>query len=64
MIKHLIVIDIVGLEEKHLNSSLLPTISALAEKGESSKMKPVFPAVTSTVPTEAFYRENIPINTV
>jgi predicted AlkP superfamily pyrophosphatase or phosphodiesterase len=51
MIQHVIVIDIVGLEEKHLNSSLLPTISALAEKGESSKMKPVFPAVTSTVQT-------------
>jgi predicted AlkP superfamily pyrophosphatase or phosphodiesterase len=51
MIEHVIVIDIVGLEEKHLNSKLLPTISALAEKGESSKMKPVFPAVTSTVQT-------------
>ncbi len=51
MIKHVIVIDIVGLEEKHLNSRLLPTISALAEKGESSKIKPVFPAVTSTVQT-------------
>ncbi len=51
MIEHVIVIDIVGLEEKHLNSNLLPTISALAEKGESSKMKPVFPAVTSTVQT-------------
>jgi predicted AlkP superfamily pyrophosphatase or phosphodiesterase len=51
MIQHVIVIDIVGLEEKHLNSNLLPAISALAEKGESSKMKPVFPAVTSTVQT-------------
>jgi predicted AlkP superfamily pyrophosphatase or phosphodiesterase len=51
MIKHVIVIDIVGLEERHLNSRLLPTISALAEKGESSKIKPVFPAVTSTVQT-------------
>ena len=51
MIQHVIVIDIVGLEEKHLNSGLLPTISAFAEKGESSKMKPVFPAVTSTVQT-------------
>ncbi len=51
MIEHVIVIDIVGLEEKHLNSRLLPTISALAEKGESSKIKPVFPAVTSTVQT-------------
>ncbi len=51
MIKHVIVIDIVGLEEKHLTSGLLPTISTLTEKGESSKMKPVFPAVTSTVQT-------------
>jgi predicted AlkP superfamily pyrophosphatase or phosphodiesterase len=51
MIKHVIVIDIVGLEEKHLNSQFLPAISALAEKGESYKLKPVFPAVTSTVQT-------------
>ena len=49
MIQHVIVIDIVGLEEKHLTSGLLPTISALAENGESSKLKPVFPAVTCTV---------------
>jgi predicted AlkP superfamily pyrophosphatase or phosphodiesterase len=51
MIRHVIVIDVVGLEEKHLNSGLLPTISALAENGESSKMKPVFPAVTCPVQT-------------
>ena len=49
MIKHVIVIDIVGLEEKHLTSGLLPTISSLAENGESSKLKPVFPALTCPV---------------
>jgi predicted AlkP superfamily pyrophosphatase or phosphodiesterase len=51
MLKHVIVIDVVGLEEKHLSSGLLPTISSLAENGESSKMKPVFPALTCPVQT-------------
>ncbi|HJT83359.1 MAG TPA: alkaline phosphatase family protein [Nitrososphaeraceae archaeon] len=51
MIKHVIVIDVVGIEEKHIQSGLLPTISRLAENGESCKMKPVFPAVTCPVQT-------------
>ena len=37
------------MEHKHLNSDLTPNISALAEKGESAKMEPVFPSVTCTV---------------
>ncbi|HEU5220795.1 MAG TPA: nucleotide pyrophosphatase/phosphodiesterase family protein [Candidatus Nitrosotalea sp.] len=47
--KNIIVINVVGLEHKHLNSDLTPNISALAEKGESAKMEPVFPSVTCTV---------------
>jgi predicted AlkP superfamily pyrophosphatase or phosphodiesterase len=39
----------VGLESEHLTSDLMPNISSLAEKGESAKMEPVFPAVTCTV---------------
>lgn len=47
--KNIIVINVVGLEHRHLNSDLTPNISALAEKGESAKMEPVFPSVTCTV---------------
>lgn len=47
--KNIIVINVVGLEHKHLNSDLTPNISALAEKGESAKMEPVFPSITCTV---------------
>ncbi|MGI0088638.1 MAG: alkaline phosphatase family protein [Nitrosotalea sp.] len=47
--KHVIVIDVVGLEHEHLASDLIPNISALVENGESAKMEPVFPAVTCTV---------------
>ena len=47
--KNIIVINVVGLEYKHLNSDLTPNISALAQKGESAKMEPVFPSVTCTV---------------
>ncbi len=47
--KHVIAIDVIGLEYEHLNSGLLPNIASLAETGESAKMEPVFPAVTCTV---------------
>lgn len=51
MKRHIIVIDIVGLEEKHLVSNYLPTINNLASLGEYCKLKPVFPAVTCSVQT-------------
>ncbi|HYZ59864.1 MAG TPA: alkaline phosphatase family protein, partial [Nitrososphaeraceae archaeon] len=50
MIKHVLLIDIVGLEPRHLESGdLLPNISKIATGGEYSKVQPVFPAVTCTV---------------
>ena len=49
MIKHYIVIDIVGLEFDHLQSGIIPNISRIASEGESAKMEPLFPAVTCTV---------------
>ena len=50
LIKHVILLDIVGLEIKHLESgNLLPNISKIASTGEYCKMEPVFPALTSTV---------------
>lgn len=46
----MILLDIVGLEIKHLESGdLLPNISKIALTGEYCKMEPVFPALTSTV---------------
>lgn len=47
--KHVIVIDVIGLEYEHLSSGLVPNIASLAENGESAKMEPVFPSVTCTV---------------
>jgi predicted AlkP superfamily pyrophosphatase or phosphodiesterase len=47
--KQIVVIDVVGLELGHLNSNLIPHIKKIAEEGESAKMRPVFPSVTSTV---------------
>ena len=49
MIKHSIVLDIVGLEHKHLDSGLVPNIAKIAAEGEAAKLEPVFPAVTCTV---------------
>jgi predicted AlkP superfamily pyrophosphatase or phosphodiesterase len=44
-----ILLDVVGLEQKHLDSGLLPNISKVIEDGEVAKLEPTFPAVTSTV---------------
>ncbi|HXG07343.1 MAG TPA: alkaline phosphatase family protein, partial [Nitrososphaera sp.] len=47
--KHSIVIDVVGLEQQHLDSGLTPNISKLVGSGEAAPMEPVFPALTCTV---------------
>ena len=44
-----ILLDVVGLEQKHLDSDLLPNIAKVTENGEVAKLEPTFPAVTSTV---------------
>lgn len=44
-----ILLDTVGLEQKHLDSGLLPNIAKLAENGEVAKLEPTFPALTSSV---------------
>lgn len=44
-----ILLDVVGLEQKHLDSGLLPNISKVIGDGEVAKLEPTFPAVTSTV---------------
>ncbi|HEX6028351.1 MAG TPA: nucleotide pyrophosphatase/phosphodiesterase family protein [Nitrososphaeraceae archaeon] len=49
MVRHIIILDIVGLESNHLNSNLIPNIAELANEGVTFKMEPVFPAVTCTV---------------
>jgi predicted AlkP superfamily pyrophosphatase or phosphodiesterase len=49
MIKHIIVLDIVGLEIGHIESNLLPNIGDVAAHGEAAKMEPVFPALTCPV---------------
>ena len=50
MIRHVILLDIVGLEVNNLESgNLLPNISKIASTGERSRLEPVFPAVTCTV---------------
>ena len=49
MVRHIIILDIVGLESNHLNSNLIPNIAGLANEGVTFKREPVFPAVTCTV---------------
>jgi predicted AlkP superfamily pyrophosphatase or phosphodiesterase len=44
-----ILLDVVGLEQKHLDSGLLPNISKITENGEVGKLEPTFPAVTCSV---------------
>jgi predicted AlkP superfamily pyrophosphatase or phosphodiesterase len=47
--KHTILLDIVGLEQKHLDSGLVPNIAKITQTGETAKLEPTFPAVTCTV---------------
>lgn len=49
MAKHIIVIDIVGLEKKHIVESLTPNIFNISQIGETRNIETVFPAVTCTV---------------
>jgi len=47
--KYIVVLDIVGLDVSHISSGLIPTISNIANNGNYGYLKPVFPAVTSTI---------------
>ena len=47
--KHVVVLDIVGLDVSHISSGLVPTISEIANNGQYGYLKPVFPSVTCTV---------------
>jgi len=49
MAKHIIVIDIVGLERKHISENLTPNIFNISQTGETRNIETVFPAVTCTV---------------
>ena len=44
-----ILLDVVGLEQEHLDSGLLPNVAKVIENGEVAKLEPTFPAVTSSV---------------
>jgi predicted AlkP superfamily pyrophosphatase or phosphodiesterase len=49
MVDNIVIIDVVGLEKKHISSDLTPNIYQIAEEGQLQKLQPVFPAVTCTV---------------
>jgi predicted AlkP superfamily pyrophosphatase or phosphodiesterase len=49
MVKHIIVIDIVGLESKHISEKTTPNIFKVSQSGEMKELETVFPAVTCTV---------------
>lgn len=48
MDKHLIVVDIAGLEPGLISEDRTPNICSLSAKGEFARVRPVFPAVTCT----------------
>ena len=49
MVKHILVIDIVGLEGRHISEETTPNIFNISQNGEISDLQTVFPAVTCTV---------------
>lgn len=48
MDKHLIIVDIAGLEPGLISEDRTPNICSLSAKGEFARVRPVFPAVTCT----------------
>ena len=49
MAKYVIVIDVVGLQKKHISETTTPNIYKIAQGGETRNLDTVFPAVTCTV---------------
>ena len=49
MVKYVIIIDIVGLEKRHISEALTPNITKISQGGETRNLETVFPAVTCTV---------------
>ena len=49
MAKYVIIIDIVGLEKRHISEALTPNISKISRGGETRNLETVFPAVTLQV---------------
>ena len=49
LMNYTILLDVVGLEVKHLDSGLVPNIAKITANGETAKLEPTFPSVTSTV---------------
>jgi predicted AlkP superfamily pyrophosphatase or phosphodiesterase len=49
LVRHIVVLDIVGLELEYIESDLLPNIRDIAAEGQAAKMEPVFPALTCPV---------------
>jgi predicted AlkP superfamily pyrophosphatase or phosphodiesterase len=49
MANYVIIIDIVGLEKRHISEALTPNISKISQGGETRNLETVFPAVTCTV---------------
>jgi predicted AlkP superfamily pyrophosphatase or phosphodiesterase len=49
MKKYSVLLDVVGLEQKHLDSGFVPNIGKIIENGQATRLEPTFPAVTCTV---------------
>jgi predicted AlkP superfamily pyrophosphatase or phosphodiesterase len=49
MAKYVIVIDVVGLQKRHISETTTPIIYKIAQGGETRNLDTVFPAVTCTV---------------
>jgi predicted AlkP superfamily pyrophosphatase or phosphodiesterase len=49
MAKYVIVIDVVGLQKRHISETTTPNIYKIAQDGETRNLDTVFPAVTCTV---------------
>src|SRR5919199_5038803 len=49
MKKYSVLLDVVGLEQKHLDSGFFQNIEKIIKNGQAKRLEPTFPAVTCTV---------------
>ena len=56
MVDNIVIIDVVGLEKKHISSDLTPNIHQIAEEGQTSETATCIPCSNMDCTDQAYFR--------
>ena len=56
MVDNIVIIDVVGLEKKHISSDLTPNIYQIAEEGRASETATCIPCSNMYLYNQAYFR--------